>query len=82
MRVYLDEKEKELVTVICNQCGKELQVENGILKEEGIRVVHDFGFFGQKDGETHRFDLCEECYDKMIAKFQIPVEKQERKELL
>lgn len=82
MRVYLDEKEKELVTVICNQCKKELLVENGILKEECIHVTHDFGFFGQRDGETHRFDLCEECYNKMIAKFQIPVEKKERKELL
>ena len=82
MRVYLDEKEKELVTVICNQCKKELLVENGILKEECIHVTHDFGFFGQRDGETHRFDLCEDCYNKMIAKFQILVETQERKELL
>ena len=39
MRVYLDEKEKELVTVICNQCKKELLVENGILKEECIHVT-------------------------------------------
>lgn len=82
MRVYLDEKDKELVTVICNQCGKELWIENGILKEECIHVVHDFGFFGQRDGETHSFDLCEECYNKVIAKFQLPVQKQERKELL
>lgn len=82
MRVYLDEKEKELVTVICNQCGKELWIENGILKEECIHVAHDFGFFGQRDGETHDFDLCEECYNKVIARFQIPVQKRERKELL
>lgn len=82
MRVYLDEKDKELVTVICNQCGKELWIENGILKEECIRVVHDFGFFGQRDGETHDFDLCEECYNKVIARFQVPVQKRERKELL
>ncbi|MBQ6806357.1 MAG: hypothetical protein IJO97_02870 [Lachnospiraceae bacterium] len=82
MRVYLDEKEKELVTVICNQCKRELLVENGILKEECIHVSHDFGYFGQRDGETHRFDLCEECYNKMIATLQISVDKQERRELL
>ncbi|MDD6810550.1 MAG: hypothetical protein PUD93_01585 [Lachnospiraceae bacterium] len=82
MRIYLDEKEKELVTVLCNQCQKELLVENGILKEECIHITHDFGFFGKRDGETCHFDLCENCFHKMIAKFQIPADWQDRKELL
>lgn len=82
MRVYLDEKETELVTVVCNGCRKELLVENGILKEECIHIEHNFGFFGERDGESDRFDLCEECYRKMIAKFPVPVEKWDRKELL
>lgn len=82
MRVYLDEKKAELVTVVCNSCRKELLVENGILKEECIHIEHNFGFFGLRDGECDRFDLCEECYQKMIARFRIPVEKWDRKELL
>ncbi len=82
MRVYLDETEKELVTVVCNACRKELLVENGILKEECIHIEHNFGFFGSRDGESDRFDLCEECYQKMIARFSVPVEKWDRKELL
>lgn len=82
MRVYLDDKKTELVTVVCNGCGKKMMVENGILKEECIHVTHDFGFFGSKDGESQSFDLCEECYQKWIAGFSIPVEKWERKELL
>lgn len=80
MRVYVEEK--ELVTAVCNACGKKLLVENGILKEECIHVNHDFGFFGAKDGESESFDLCEECYGKLTAGFQIPVDRQERKELL
>lgn len=62
--------------------GKNLLVENGILKEECIHVGHDFGFFGSKDGESDRFDLCEACYEKLIAGFAVPVERRERKELL
>lgn len=80
MRVYVDEK--ELVTVVCNACGKKLLVENGILKEECIHVDHDFGFFGTRDGESVSFDLCEECCEKLTAGFQVPVKRQERTELL
>ncbi|MDD6627778.1 MAG: hypothetical protein ACI4SN_07900 [Lachnospiraceae bacterium] len=82
MRVYLDENRTELVTVVCNACRKELLVENGILKEECIHVEHNFGFFGSRDGECDTFDLCEDCYRKIVANFSIPVEKWERKELL
>ena len=31
---------------------------------------------------VHRFELCEACYDKIIAGFQIPVEIEEETELL
>ena len=82
MHVYLDENRTELVTVVCNACRKELLVENGILKEECIHVEHNFGFFGSRDGECDTFDLCEDCYRKIVANFSIPVEKWERKELL
>lgn len=71
-----------LASVICNCCNKELRVENGILKDECIHISHAFGYFSERDGETQCFDLCEECYNKMIAKFRIPVEKEERTELL
>lgn len=82
MRVYDSKIETGLVSVRCNCCEKELLVENGILKEECIHIVHDFGFFGHRDGETHSFDLCEDCYTQIVSRFRIPVEMQERKELL
>ena len=71
-----------LASVICNCCNKELLVENGILKDECIHISHAFGYFSERDGEIQCFDLCEECYNKMIAKFGIPVENGERTELL
>lgn len=80
MRVY--EEKKELTQTVCNACGKKMLVEHGILKEECIHVEHDFGFFGNKDGESDSFDLCEACYEKLISGFVIPVDRRERKELL
>lgn len=82
MRIYLDGKEAELLSVICNYCKKELPVENGILKAEAIRFKHTFGYFSKHDGQTESFDLCEECYRKITGKFQIPVEKREETEFM
>lgn len=80
MREY--KEDRKLTKVVCNACGKNLLVENGILMEECIHVDHDFGFFGSKDGESDSFDLCEACYGKLVAGFAVPVERRERKELL
>ena len=82
MRRYEDETNTRLIQVVCNQCKKELKVEQGYLKEGCFSADTTFGYFSRKDGMRHCFDLCEECYDKMIAGFQIPVEESEVNELL
>ncbi|MBP3604767.1 MAG: hypothetical protein J6J79_11535 [Lachnospiraceae bacterium] len=82
MRIYLDDDRKELVSVICNRCKKELKVENGIVKEGCFHAEAKFGYFSKRDGVMHHFDLCEDCYDRMAAGFAIPVEEEEMKELL
>ena len=82
MRKYLDENEAKPAVVVCNCCGKDLLIENGILKEECISVRHNFGYFGKRDGQIHLFDLCEDCYEKLTAGFKIPAEIQEQRELL
>ena len=38
-----------------------------------VRQVWDY--MSGKDGEVDNFDLCEECYDKMTAQFEIPLKK-------
>ena len=82
MRIYSEDRKNQPVRVVCNCCGRELSVENGIIKEECIHVEHHFGFFGKRDGESQGFDLCEECYQKMTSAFVIPAEVWERQELL
>lgn len=46
MRIYLGEK---LQTVVCNQCGKKMTVENGILKEGCFHGKQQFDYFSEKD---------------------------------
>lgn len=82
MRIYSKDNEKELVSVICNRCGKKLAVENGMIKEGCFQGDTRFGYFSNKDGMKYFFDLCEECYDKMISEFAVPVETEEVKELI
>ena len=54
----------------------------GILMEGCFHAETAFGYFSNKDGKRHSFDLCEECYDKMIEGFAIPAEEEEISELL
>lgn len=58
---------------ICNQCGKEIFEENGITKEDFIRIIKRWGYFSHKDGVTHEVCLCEQCYDQWIGGFSVPV---------
>lgn len=68
--------------VICNQCGKKLFMQNGILMEGCVSVDTTFGYFSGKDGLRHRFDLCEKCYDQIIRAFSIPVTEEEITEMI
>lgn len=82
MRQYDDGTEKKLVKMICNCCGRELVVENGILKEGCFHAEDTFGYFSSNDGSREEFDLCEECYHKITSEFQLPAARTEMVELL
>ena len=53
--------------------------ENGKLQQV---ICNGCGYFSRKDGLRHRFDLCEDCYDKWIHTFAVPVEEMPETELL
>ena len=82
MRIYFDDNTKELKSVVCNKCKKEIKVKNGMIMEGYFHGNVRFGYFSNKDGLAHSFDLCEECYDKLIKGFAVPVEEEEITELL
>lgn len=72
----------KLRAVICNQCGKKLAVKDGIAREGFFEVSKNWGFFSEKDGEIHRWDLCESCYDELTAGFRIGIETEEQVEFI
>ncbi len=82
MRKYLNENSRLLERICCNKCGRELPLEQGYPKEGCFTAEYVFGYFSHKDGEKHAFDLCEECYDEMIAGFIVPVTRSTETELL
>lgn len=82
MREYENGTEAKLMKVVCNKCGRTLKVEDGYLKEGCFHGRVTFGYFSRRDGITHRFDLCEECYDAMTAQFAVPVEVNPETEML
>ena len=77
MRRYKMKETEEINGIICNQCGKEIRVVNGRPEEGVLSVDHTWGYFSEKDGERHSFDLCESCYDKLLASFKIPADVRE-----
>lgn len=70
------------IPICCNSCGKQLKVENGILKEDAFEATKEWGYFSNRDMEVHHFNLCEDCYEKMIADFIIPVDVKLKLEVL
>lgn len=80
MKIY--DEHQVLQEVICNRCEKKLFVENGLLKDSVYEGRQTFGYFSERDGVTHRFDLCEECYNEWIHMFRIPVLETENPEII
>lgn len=77
MRQYRMQETKEIEKIVCNRCGKELLAENGIIEADFLNVEKRWGYFSKRDNERHSFDLCEKCYDEIVATFQIPVDIEE-----
>lgn len=79
MRKY---KGNYLTAVVCNCCGRNLVVANGIVREGVAHICAEWDYFSEKDGENHNFDICEECYDRLLAGFRYPAMISQRTELL
>ena len=80
MREY--NEKKQLISMQCNCCKKLLQKENEIVTEGCFSVDYIWGYFSNKDGTRHQFDLCEDCYDRFVKELSIPITESENNELL
>lgn len=76
MRQYREEvkETREIEKIICNKCGREIQVLGGVPQEDVLEVTKRWGYFSDKDNQVDQFDLCERCYDELVSSFQIQIE--------
>lgn len=63
----------------CNKCGRSLlngqrDRANVPMFNDCLTIIKQWGYFSHKDNDTHKFDLCESCYDEFISGFVVPVE--------
>lgn len=77
MRQYKMKETPKLDKIICNKCGKEIEVKDNRPTEEVLSIEKRWGYFSGKDNEVHMFDLCESCYDEWIQTFKHPVQKED-----
>ena len=66
------EKNEKIEKIFCNMCGKEIQKSDGFFHDH-IHIDKTWGYFSEKDGKTHSFDICETCYDRLLESFVLPV---------
>ena len=73
MRQYRTEETvvEELDKIICNKCGKEIKIIKGVAQEDFLTVNKRWGYFSNKDNQEDSFELCEDCYDELVASFKI-----------
>jgi hypothetical protein len=84
----IQSERKELDKAICDRCGVEIKkLSEGHWNEYGephsvyhepgfdcfFFLEHSWGYFSNKDGQTHRAVLCEPCYDIVFKDVKIKV---------
>ncbi len=82
MRRYSNDNSNNVIEAKCNVCGRDLKLKNGMIMEGNMSIDYAWGYFSDKDGEVHKFDICQKCYDKFVKSFVIPVDIAENSELL
>ena len=76
-------QEEQVDEILCNCCGKPIKknvlgIEHKFIElDDTLHVEQAWGYFSNHDGDIHRFDICQDCYDKSIKTFKIPIEIEE-----
>ena len=75
MRQYRKEIEetKKIEKIICNKCGREIEVKGGVPQEDVLEVNKRWGYFSRKDNQLDQVVLCEDCSDAWVKGFRLAV---------
>ena len=57
--------------VICDACGKKIEKNKNNEFDYFFHIEKEWGYHSDKDGRNDSFDICSECYDKMLASIGI-----------
>ena len=69
--------EKKIVDVVCNMCGEKIKkVDNNLC--DYLHIEKEWSYFSSMDNEKHSFDLCQDCYKKIINQFKISEQNKEQ----
>lgn len=63
----------EIEKVFCNACGNEIEKNADGYFMDFLHVEKQWGYFSNRDGDTHSFDICEACYNHIIKSFALHV---------
>lgn len=64
-------EEKEVSKVVCNGCGREIPFGQA----DYFHGEKTWGYFSAQDGRKDSFDLCEDCYRKMLDSFRLKIKE-------
>ena len=76
MRVFSEKTvvSQELEKIYCNLCGNAVNKNELNYFDDYIAIDKTWGYHSPADGETHRIDICADCYFEWIKGFKIPPE--------
>ena len=79
-----EDRVMEVSIKYCNCCGKEFHTKQDtqIVLEDFVQIDKVWGYFSKKDGLRQKMNICESCFEKWVAAFQVPPEEMEQKELI
>lgn len=59
--------------IFCNMCGEKIPTDKLGYVKDHLNIVKTWGYNSNYDGEEHSFDICAECYGKLINQFVIKI---------
>lgn len=65
MRQYAIVPTNALTDVLCDGCGKSCKTPLNDYECATLRAT--WGYSSRKDGESYSADLCEDCFDNIVA---------------
>lgn len=69
--------------IICNKCGRKLQEDAAkVVLEDFVLIRKEWGYFSQKDGTVCEMTLCERCFSWLEGELAVPIQKNEKTELI